>query len=184
MRVEELINGILDREGEKYTNDPADSGGPTKWGITQSTLSKYRGTPATPLDVAALTRAQAYAIYLKLYYTAPGFDKVANLSPKIAEELTDTGVNCGVGIAGEMLQRALNVLNLEGTKYPDLKIDGDCGAKTLAALDSYLKWRGAEGEKVLLRALNCLQGERYISLAERRPKDERFVYGWLKERVA
>jgi len=36
---------------------------------------------------------------------------------------------------------------------------------------------------VLCRALNCLQGAYYIELAERREKDERFVYGWLKNRV-
>jgi len=36
---------------------------------------------------------------------------------------------------------------------------------------------------VLLRALNCLQGERYIALAEGRPKDEAFIYGWLRTRV-
>lgn len=56
--------------------------------------------------------------------------------------------------------------------------------RTLAALRAYLAKRGTEGETVLLKALNCLQGERYIDIAERRPKDEEFVYGWLRARVA
>ena len=32
--------------------------------------------------------------------------------------------------------------------------------------------------------LNCLQGAYYVDLAERREKDQRFMYGWLTHRVA
>ena len=35
----------------------------------------------------------------------------------------------------------------------------------------------------MLKALNCLQGERYIGLAEGRPANEEFVWGWIKNRV-
>jgi hypothetical protein len=37
--------------------------------------------------------------------------------------------------------------------------------------------------QILLKALNCLQGDRYIRLTRSREKDERFLYGWLKNRV-
>jgi hypothetical protein len=37
--------------------------------------------------------------------------------------------------------------------------------------------------RVLLTAMNCLQGDRYIQIAEARPSQERFVYGWLRARV-
>ena len=43
--------------------------------------------------------------------------------------------------------------------------------------------RGKGGETVLLRAMEALQGERYIALAERRPSQEAFLYGWLANRV-
>lgn len=184
MKVEQLINGILDVEGEKFTNDPSDSGGPTKWGITQATLSEWLGYPATIAEVAALKRPVAYNIYFHRYYTRPGFDKIARISALVAEELTDTGVNCGVARAGMFLQRSLNALNLNGTKYADVEVDGDCGERTREALSAYIKWRGGEGETVLMRALNCLQGEYYIELAEKRPKDEKYVYGWLLQRAA
>ena len=36
---------------------------------------------------------------------------------------------------------------------------------------------------MLLRAMEALQGERYIALAERRPSQEAFLYGWLANRV-
>jgi lysozyme family protein len=65
----------------------------------------------------------------------------------------------------------------------DLTPDGRIGAQTLAALDTFLKVRGSSGETVLLRALEALQGERYLRLAERRPANEAFLYGWLANRI-
>jgi len=41
----------------------------------------------------------------------------------------------------------------------------------------------SKGETVLLRALEALQGERYLRLAERRPANEAFLYGWLANRM-
>ena len=37
---------------------------------------------------------------------------------------------------------------------------------------------------LMSRALEALQGERYVSLAERRPANEAFLYGWLANRLA
>ena len=62
--------------------------------------------------------------------------------------------------------------------------DGRIGPTTLTALDCFLHLRGtASGETVLLRALEALQGERYLRLAERRPANEAFLYGWLANRI-
>ena len=36
---------------------------------------------------------------------------------------------------------------------------------------------------MLLRALEALQGERYLRLAEKRPANEAFLYGWLANRI-
>ena len=43
--------------------------------------------------------------------------------------------------------------------------------------------RRAGGEAVLLKALEALQGERYLRLAETRPANEAFLYGWLANRI-
>jgi hypothetical protein len=48
---------------------------------------------------------------------------------------------------------------------------------------AYLRVRGASGETVLVRALDALQGARYVSLAETRPANEAFLYGWLANRL-
>ena len=81
------------------------------------------------------------------------------------------------------LQRALNALNQQGAHYPDIKAHKDIGDRTLRALDSYLKVKGAEGVRVMLEATNVLQGERYIMLSEVRTANESFVYGWLRRRI-
>lgn len=183
MTVEQIIEGVLKREGSKFTDDPKDSGGPTRWGITQAVLSRWRGMKVSAADVANLSDTEARAIYLVRYVDGPGFRTIMSISSAIAEELVDTGVNTGPARATEMLQRALNALNRQGRDYPDVKVDGECGPSTIAALKAYLAFRKAAGITVLLRALNALQGEFYISLAERRPKDEEFLYGWLLNRV-
>ena len=55
---------------------------------------------------------------------------------------------------------------------------------TIAALDAFMEARGRRGgETVLLRALEALQGERYLRLAEKRPANEAFLYGWLANRI-
>ncbi|MFH4268225.1 glycosyl hydrolase 108 family protein, partial [Acinetobacter baumannii] len=67
-----------------------------------------------PLDLAK-------QIYKQQYWINPRFDQVNTLSPLIAEELLDTGVNCGVAFAKPLLQRALNLLNNQGKGgWPDL----------------------------------------------------------------
>ena len=53
----------------------------------------------------------------------------------------------------------------------------------MEALGAFLRLRGADGETVMLKGLNVLQGARYIDLAESRPANESFVYGWLRTRV-
>lgn len=69
--------------------------------------------------------------------------------------------------AGKWLQRWLNAFNHRGVLYPDLITDGVIGPRTLNALSHYVIRRGSEGELVLLRALNCSQGQYYLELAEK-----------------
>lgn len=149
------------------------------WGITQNTARAhgYRG------DMRDLTREQALMILEGDYWYGPRFDQVAQFSPDIAAEMCDTGVNMGPTVATKMLQRWLNVFNRGGKLYPDMDVDGRIGPRTIAALRAYLGNRGKDGERVMLTALNCTQGDRYLDLAEKREANESFVYGWMKERV-
>jgi lysozyme family protein len=178
MDVDALIDELMEREGG-YVNHPADKGGPTRFGITEA-VARAHGYAGV---MASLPREEAAAIYRRLYWLRPGFDKVAARSPTLAAELFDTGANMGPAVAATFLQRSLTALNRNGQDYPDLVPDGRVGPATLAALDAFLITRGAKGEAVLLRAIEALQGERYLRLAERRPANEAFLYGWLANRM-
>jgi lysozyme family protein len=173
-----LIDAVIDREG-RYVNHPADRGGPTRWGITEA-VARAQGYDG---DMRDLPRGEAVSIYRRVYWLRPGFDRVALRAPAIAAELFDTGVNMGTAAATGFLQRALNALNRSARDYPDIAVDRTIGPRTLSALDGFLQARGAGGQIVLLRAMEALQGERYIALAERRPSQEAFLYGWLANRI-
>lgn len=178
MDVDDLIDAVIDREGG-YSNLAGDRGGATRWGITEAVAraAGYTG------DMRGFPRDAAVDLYRRLYWTRPGFDAVAARTPIIAAELFDTGVNMGPAVATAFLQRALNALNRGATDYPDIALDGRAGAQTLAALDGFLARRGPAGEGVLLKAIEALQGERYVALAEGRPANEAFLYGWLANRI-
>ena len=174
-----MIDAVIEREGG-YVNHPADKGGPTSFGITEAVarVHGYRGV------MRDLPRDDAVAIYRRLYWLRPRFDEIANRSARIAAELFDTGVNMGPTVAATFLQRALTALNRNGKDFADLVPDGCIGGVTLSALDALLQTRGQRsGETVLLRALEALQGERYLRLAEKRPANEAFLYGWLANRI-
>lgn len=177
-RLTQIIYELIEREGA-FVDHPDDRGGPTMYGITEKVarLHGYDG------PMRHFPRASAIAIYKDQYWSAPNFDRVAMLNLKIAEELLDTGVNMGVAVAGKFLQQALNALNCSGTHYSDLVVDGIVGNGTLGALKDYLDRRGPGGVDVMLKVLNCLQGARYITIAEAREKNEAFVYGWFAHRV-
>jgi lysozyme family protein len=165
MDIDGLIDALIEREGG-FVNHPSDRGGATKYGITEAVAraNGYRGA------MRDLPQGEAAAIYKRLYWLRPRFDQVAKRSEALAAELFDTGVNMGPAVATTFLQRALSALNRDRKDYPDLVPDGRIGAATLGALDTFLELRGKPGgETVLLKALDALQGERYLRLAERRP---------------
>lgn len=176
--IDRLIEEVIEREGD-YVDHPADRGGPTRWGITQA-VARRQGYMD---DMRRLPQSDAAAIYKRLYWLVPAFDKVAETAPKLAAELFDTGINMGTGAATGFLQRALNALNRNGSDYGDIVVDRRIGPATLLALNALLRKRGKGGEEVLLKAVEALQGAHYVRLAETRPSQEAFLYGWLANRI-
>ncbi len=178
MDVDTLIDEVIGREGG-YSNHPADKGGATRWGVTEAVARAhgYRG------DMRLYPREEAVAVYRRIYWLRPGFDRVAEHAPRVAAELFDTGVNMGPGVAIGFLQRALNALNRGAGDYPDMAVDRKIGDRTIGALEAFIARRGAAGEAVLLKAIEALQGERYLRLAEERPANGAFLYGWLANRL-
>jgi len=176
--VEQMIDDLIGREG-RYSFNVNDAGGETMWGITAAVARRngYQGA------MSMMPRLTAATIYRNEYLVKPGFDKVHAVSPRIGEEMFDTGVNQGASLPGPWLQRILNALNRQGKDYPDIGVDGRIGPATITALQACLTKRGADGETAILRALNCQQGVRYLDITEARPQDEDFYFGWLLNRV-
>jgi len=172
-----MIDEVIRVEGG-YVDDPDDSGGETKFGITVKVARAY-GYQGEMVD---LTRSFAFEIYVDMYWTAIKGDHLAAISELIAEEVMDTGVNMGINRSGKFLQRALNALNNKDTLYDDVVVDGIIGSGTVKALGKFMDTR-REDDVVLAKVLNCLQGAKYVSLAENREKDETHLYGWFKNRV-
>lgn len=176
---ENFFDDLLLVEGGN-SNNPHDSGGETCLGITEKVAraNGYEG-PMKELPVAV-----AKKIYKAKYWDILMLDEIKEDCPKLCLKLADIGVNLGTKQAAFFLQRLLNALNDQGKLYSEIKADGNIGSVTIATLKKFLTVRGRDGELVLLRALNCLQGMFYLSLAERREKDESFIYGWFLNRVA
>jgi lysozyme family protein len=97
-----------------------DTGGLTKWGISQRAYPR--------LNIAALTRAEAEAIYKRDYWDKVRADELAH---PLALFVFDAAVNQGVGRAKKMLQKAVNQMS-----NADLEVDGVLGPRTMAAVSS------------------------------------------------
>lgn len=178
MNFEQVIDGIIERE-KGFVDHPSDRGGPTNYGITLrvARANGYTG----PMQDLPLTLARA--IYRNRYIAGPCFDKVALIDEAVASELIDTGVNMGPAVPAQMFQRWLNGFNKQGSMYADVFVDGRIGDVTLDAFRAYRRWRGADGSRVMVAALNCTQGNRYLELAEGNDSQEDFLYGWIRSRV-
>lgn len=180
MNIDQLIDDAIGREGG-YVNNPKDKGGPTRWGTTEQVARAfgYAG------DMRAFPRETAVEIYRKRYLIEPGFDKILAMSAAIGELLFDTGINMGQAMAGQFLQRALNLFNRGASLYPDLKVDGACGPMTRQSLASYQQRRGATGEglQVLLWTIHAFRTGRYEEISLARPANEEFSYGWVARQV-
>lgn len=88
-----------------YTNNPADPGGPTNWGITIADARMYWKKDATAADVKAMPLSVAKEIYRKHYWDAVKGD---DLPDGLDLAVFDFAVNSGVS-------RSLNYLKLYRT---------------------------------------------------------------------
>ena len=135
-----------------YVDNPNDSGGPTKYGITQ------RDLPGE--DIEKLTPERATAYYLENYWKAL-YSQID--SQAVADKIFDMGVLFGVGTAIKLLQ---TILNLSG-------IDGVFGVISLAKTN--------EAEPVsLISSYRAALVSHGIGIANAQPKDRVFLTGWIK----
>jgi lysozyme family protein len=179
------FNKTLKHEGG-YSNDPDDVGGETYKGVARRyhpswqgwyVVDKCKHKPDFPDNLKSEIELD---VLVKNFYKANYWD--VNLldeftSQELAEEMFDTGVNMGVGRAAKYLQKALNLLNKNGSVYADIAEDGAVGSNTLKALGACVMYRGDE---YIYKIMNILQGMHYIKYMTKSPTQEKYAYGWLK----
>ncbi|HYF88963.1 glycoside hydrolase family 108 protein [Azospirillum sp.] len=127
--IDRIIDETLRREGwPRYTDHPADRGGPTKGGITLATLTRWRGRPCIARDVEALDEAEVRLIYRTRYVLAPGYGGIKD--PQLQALVVDCAVLYGEDDASPWLQQAASDLGAA------IKVDGKVGPKTIAAVNA------------------------------------------------
>ncbi len=152
-RAEPLI--LLD-EGNAFTNNPKDPGGPTKLGVTQRALSDFLGRPATEDEVKALTPETVAPIYKAQYWNAVRGDE----TPSGVDYFTfDAAVQHGRGRAVKILQEGLGVT-----------ADGVFGSGTMAAL------HGVNDLPALIERMRLVRRSLYRSLNG----FSTFGVGWMR----
>jgi|TARA_R100001530_G_C4320695_1_gene155657 lysozyme family protein len=151
-----IIKVVIKHEGgSKYTNDPKDLGGETRYGISK------RAHPE--VDIKKLTIDGAMDIYRRLYWIP---SKAEKIKPELRLPYFLYLVNAGQGNAVKCLQRACNATL---PKDKRLVVDGRIGNLTIKAT----RYLGVDRLKAYI-LLN------YAKLVLKNPSQERFWYGWYK----
>lgn len=147
-------DGVIDGTNDincGYTNDPDDSGGETKFGLSKN------NNPT--LDITNLTWPQAQAAYYSLYWLAGACDK---LNGRIAALQFDGNVNNGVRRSTVFLQISAGIT-----------ADGYLGNGTLAKV--------AETNVISLCILICNQRTAfYNAIVKSNPSQSIYLNGWLR----
>lgn len=157
-RFNDCLTFTLQQEGG-YSDNPADHGGATDYGITQGTYDNYRSTHGMPLQpVNSITFTEVQMIY-NINYWLPTL--CASLPQPVDLCVFDTAVNSGPQRAVKMLQQAVGV-----------EQDGLIGPGTLAATNALTP--------LAVATQFCDEREAYVrGIAASQPSQQMFLNGWL-----
>jgi len=165
--IDAMIDAILRREGG-FVDHPDDRGGPTKYGITIGTLSRYIGRAALRSEVRDLSEDIARDIYERNYYFGPRIDR---LPDAIQPFIFDCAVNHGPRQAIRFVQSVCN----QAGYTPSLSVDGAMGPNTRKGAE----WADKQMGEIFLKALIEERRNFYYAIVESRPSQEKFLKGWL-----
>lgn len=153
--VDEIINGILEREKEGTPPDylaPGDAGGRTTWGISERAHPEaWRNGPPTKQEA----RMIYYTDYVSPWVLLRGINEPLTIA------CIDDGVMSGVETAVKRLQYVLGV-----------PMDGKLGPVTLRAV------QGQQPAELLKRYV-VERAVRITRLVQRRPSDLVNLTGWI-----
>jgi len=166
-----------------FSNDPADPGGATQFGISLRFLGKIGDTDGDGWaqgdldhdgdvdidDIRALSRDDAAELYFSQFWERYRY---ADLSPAVGAKVFDFSVNMGPRSAHRLLQRAVR-----GAGGPALVDDGVIGPKTLDAVSGKLAG-------LVVIAMRSEAAGYYRVLVARNNSLRKFLKGWLNRAYA
>jgi lysozyme family protein len=187
----ESYNKTMKVEGG-YANSKHDRGGETWRGISRVFWPNWEGwaiidsyKPITNTFEKNLALDQKLDVLVKNFYKQNFWDIMCLdqcNSQVIANELFDTGVNCGTKVPAKFLQKTLNRLNRQQTWWKDIAEDGAIGNQTISTLNISLA-KHSRMELAIARALNGLQTAYYFDITPENDQNEFNLLGWLLDRV-
>src|SRR5262245_35704443 len=143
---------LIREGGSRFTDNPDDHGGATKYGISK------RAYPN--VDIPNLTEDQAKSIYKQDYWDKVSGDRVK--SQAVAENIFDTAVNMGTTTATKLVQLTL-----------EIGVDGKFGPDTLKAVN-------AVDDKEFLAEFTLAKIARYAAICDKDRSQSKFLLGWIK----
>jgi len=165
---------MLPREGgHKFTNDPDDPGGATKWGISLRTLAKTNdlrfdidGDGDIDIDDIKLAdHDDAYNFYFRYFFKNTNYKYICDQG--VTNKIFDTAVNMGHPQANRCIQRACRAVG----RY--LVSDGKFGPKSLNAVNDLDNAR-------LLTAFRSEQAAVYRMIITKKPMMGKYKRGWYR----
>lgn len=147
-----IIKTLVREGGARFTDDPIDRGGATKYGISQ------RAYPN--LDIRNLTEQQARDIYKRDYWDRLRGDEID--SDLIAENIFDTCVNMGVRTGSRLAQYALDI------DPPD----GIIGNGSLKIIN-------AATEETFIPLYTIAKIARYAQICNKDRSQKKYLLGWI-----
>lgn len=163
--MSDFIDEIIQREGgSKETNDPSDSGGRTKYGISE------KAHPEAWAD-GDVSYAEARTIYQKVYVLAEHFNLIKDQT--LFHQVVDFGVLHGADTAARLLQQLAGAV-----------VDGKIGPNSIEAIEGYPAGKlfgvVVPGSVLLNLAFRDARVLYDATLAKRRPKDLKYLLGWIR----
>lgn len=143
---------IVKEGGSRYTEIAGDSGGATKYGISQKAYPE--------LDIKNLTEDRAKEIYRRDYWNRVRGDEIE--SQAIAESIFDAAVNMGVRTASKICQAAIGIE----------PADGVIGAKSLELINK-------QEEKSFIALFTLAKISRYAAICNKDRSQSKFLLGWI-----
>ena len=173
----QAFNITMGNEGG-YANNPNDSGGETYAGVARNYWPQWSGWPLVdqivaqhPANLNAALRANSSLQASVQAFYQQNFWNVVSLgtlnSQQVANQLFDTAVNMGTGIAALFLQEAINAL-----KPGTVTVDRQVGPLTIAAAN-------AANPETLYNQIIALRKQRYLGIIAANPSQAQFENSWM-----